>query len=202
MGFFDSPRERKAEELYGGEMKSFDDILNEIDGMNSSYSGLNDAGGVRKKFGITPITEGSIKKTVGGIYDPLRRNLATRRAQGLSSARSRMGIAGSAMPEGYFSPVEEYFSGAFGNLESSAGQAEQQERGRMTQQEEFVASLLNDVLGKQDNFGFNKTGLKLQGQGAKSDATSRYLQSLSGASSFDDILALLGEGSKMAGLFV
>ena len=63
-------------------------------------------------------------------------------------------------------------------------------------EEEYSAGLLDKIFNAQDQFGFQKQGMRLQGQGAKGGAISNYLGALSNASSFDDILAGLGTASK------
>jgi hypothetical protein len=181
MGFFDSPRERQGPGMWGNEMKSYQDIINGIEGSSSSFGGLNDAAGVRNKFGL----QGSSDR----VFNPLRRNLATRRAQSLSSAAARSG-GQVANAESVFAPIEGAFGEAFGQLESQAGQAE-------TETDRLVASLLERVLGGQDSFNQNKSGLRLNAQRGKSGAVEGYVNSLSDASTFDDIMSGLSVGARI-----
>ena len=179
MGFFDSPRERQAPGLYNQQMGSYDDILNAIQGMQSATSGVSDVGSLRQKFGLD---------TAANVYAPAKRNLATKKAQALSGASERMG-SNVATPEAIFGGVESQYAGAAGELESQQAQANIGE-------EEYSAGLLDKIFNAQDQFGFQKQGMRLQGQGAKVGAISNYLGALSNASSFDDILAGLGTASK------
>lgn len=166
--FFSSPRERQGPQ-------SFQQLLSEINGMNDSFGGINDVGGVRSKFGL-----GGVKDLYGGA----KRNLATRLAQSRSSASSRMSNS-VATPESIFTGIESSFAPAFGELEDKQAQAE-------VGDQRYVAQLLASIFGEQNQFGFNKMGLKR-------GATSDYINSLSNASGFDDLMSLIGTGAKAYG---
>lgn len=152
--------------------KRYEDILREVEGMKSSLGDISTVGDVRGKFGLGGTS---------GLYGAAKRNLATRRGQALSSASARMGSR-VANPEAIFSGIEGEFAGAFGDIE-------QQEAEAGLQDERIVAALLRDILGARDEYGMRKMGLK-------GGATADYLGSLSGASGFNDILALAGTVAK------
>lgn len=179
MGLFDSPRERAAKDLYGKQLGSYDDILNAISGLQSTQAGISDIPGLRSKFGLTSARE---------AYGPAKRNLATRRAQSLSSASARMGNR-VATPESYFGGIESAYGGAFGELESQASQAE-------IGSQQWQAGLLEQILRAQDEYNMRKQGMRLGGLGQKGQGIADYTGALSGASTFDDILATASTASK------
>jgi hypothetical protein len=176
---FTSPRERAAPGQYEGQMGSYDDILNAIKSMQSSNAGVTDLGTLKAQYGLT---------SASAAYDPARRALSNRRGKALSSTSARLSSR-IANPEAALGGVESGFASAAGDLESEASKAD-------IGQQDYIANLLNSIRNQQDQYGFQKQGMRLQGQGAKGNAISDYLQSLSGASSFDDILALGGTVSK------
>ena len=156
----------------------FEDILKQVEGLQNFQSGTTDIGSLRTKYGLTSAND---------AFNPMRKNLANRRGQALASASSRMS-GRVANPEAVYSGVEGEYANAMGDLEGQAGQAE-------LGQQQFGAGLLDRILSGNTQFGLNKLGLKNQ-------VTGNYLNSLSDASTFDDILAGLGTAAKIALPFV
>lgn len=150
----------------------YGDYLKEIEGLRSSTGDIGNIDDLRKRYGLTSATT---------AFDPSRRNLSTQRARALGSASARLGT-NVATPESFFAPIEGQYAGAFGELEGRAGEAE-------LGQQRFGAQLLDAIMGRKDQFGLGK--LQMKGQGL-----DKLIQSLSGASTFDDILALAGTAAK------
>jgi hypothetical protein len=145
---FDNPRREKGEELYGKLLRDIPSTPEEVS----------------QRFGIS--------SDVSGVYNPLKRNLAT----GLSRARGAAAARGgrSATPENLFAPIEGSFAESLGSLESEEGKSK---IGR----EDFIARLLDEFLGK------------------RATATKDYLATQPGSSLFDDILGLASTGAQIAG---
>jgi len=128
---------------------------------------LSTIGNVENTYGLKRRTAGDVSRT----FDPARGNLATRRANSMSGAAMRMG-GSNAMPETTFGDIDSRYATAFGDLESNAAEKGLDvERG----DEQFLAN-------------FMKNG--------RMDATQQYLNTLSNASTFDDILGIAGTAAK------
>jgi hypothetical protein len=99
----------------------------------------------------------------------------------------------NATPEMSFAPIEGQFADAAGNLEGTAAQT-----GLSTEinSEQSIASLLDSIFGKKDAFNTQKKGLQISGQGARGNAVNDYVNSLSNASGFDDLMSVFGTASK------
>lgn len=158
---------------------SYQDILGQLAGTNSSLGGISTSGDVRSKLGLST--------DVGSMFRPAKRNLANRRARSLSDASSRMG-GNVATPEGYFAPIEGEFANAFGELEG-------QEATARVGDEQNVAQMLLRILSGQDEFGLRKLGMQTDVLGRRKEE-DRYNESKPGM--FDDILSLLGTGAQIA----
>jgi hypothetical protein len=196
--FFTSPREREGKNLNNNQMQSYDDLISQIGGMKSGFEGINTTGDVSNKFGVRPFDLGGYKKQVGATFAPSKRNLANRLAQARSEAGARMSSR-NATPEAMFNPIEGQYANAFGDLEGQQANAELGGYDKQTEQDRYIAGLLQSVLGSQDTYGLNKTSMKAGAMGGKTNAISNYLQSLSDASTFDDLMSLLGTGAKIYG---
>jgi hypothetical protein len=192
MGFFDSlftsERQNAAQDEWGSEKQSYDDLINQINAMQSSYNGVNSLGDMNKTFGLKQRTA----KDVSSTFNPARRNLATQNALARKRVAARM-TGSNASPEVDYGNVDASFAPAFGNLESEAAQTGLNvER----QDEQFGANMLSDIFGKKDTYGFNKKSTQLAGLSGRSAALKNYLDSLSGTSPFEDVLSVAGTASK------
>jgi hypothetical protein len=158
----------------------------DVAGAKSSFAGLNTTGDVRSKFGIPTDTS--------SIYAPLRRRLATQRGGALSSAATRM-RGGTALPESTMLPIEGEFAGAESSL------ASEEARSNIGQQD-FLAQMLQSVLGEQDRFSLGKGGLMssilggMQGQVGQKRQQDYQLQD----PTFGDyLMQIIGKGADVAG---
>ena len=158
---------------------SYQDILGQLAGTDYSLGGVNSAKDVRKRFGLSA--------DVRSVFGPAKANLATRRAQSLSSASARMGNR-YANPEAGFAGIEGEYAGAFGDLES-------QEANARLGDEQNIAQMLLKILSGGDEFGLRKLGMQSNVLGQKKEE-DRYEDSKPGL--FDDILAILGGGAQIA----
>lgn len=178
MGFlenlFTSPREREGR-------KYSKRIMDEWGRLQSSDAGVNTLEDVMQKYGLRKRSMDDVSRAM----NPARGNLATRLAMMRSGAARRMSGA-NAMPELTFGNIDNYGAQAFGELEGDIA-----EKGLDVERtdEMNVANMLRQILAGKDVFGMNR----LKG---KSDSLDSYLNSLSGASTFDDILALGGTAAK------
>ena len=191
MGFFDSPREQQGPGMYQGQLQGFDDILNSLKGMNSSYSGINTTGDVMSKFGL----KSRSAKDVSQYFNPARANLSTQLALANKRTAARMGGT-NATPELSFGGNESNYATARGNLEDTATQT-----GLQTEEsdQQNIANILNSIMGKKDTYGLQKTGMQISGQSARGKSVQDYINSLSNASGFDDLMSLLGTGAGIYG---
>jgi hypothetical protein len=172
--FFTSPQEREGRSKFG-------DLNTEVANLQSGFGSTNTLADMYKNFGLTKRTAADVSRS----FNPARQNLATRLSRSRGSAAARMSGA-NATPEMTFAPIEQSFADAFGNLEDTAAQT-----GLNTeiQGEQYGANMLENILGKKDQFAMNKIGLKEQ-------ALRDYLSTLSSSSSFDDIMGIAGTASK------
>jgi hypothetical protein len=133
---------------------------------------LSSIGNVESTYGLKRRSEADVSRT----FDPARSNIATRRAQDRSAARERVG-GNNAMPSSVLGPIDQKYATAFGDLESNAA-----EKGLDVARgdEQFLAN-------------FMKNG--------RMDAAQQYLNTLSNASTFDDILAGAGTAAKFLNPF-
>jgi len=119
-------------------------------------------------------------KTVNRMYTPARSNLNTQLSRSRGAAAERMSGT-NATPEMTFGNIEGQYAGAFGGLEEDAMRSLQQ------------------ILQGENQFGMNKVGMKSGAMRGKGAAIQALLESLSGDSTFDDILGMLGTGGMVAG---
>lgn len=172
-------------DIYGYQEQG-QNALNQLAGMESGFKGLNTTRQVRSKFGITDPSQ---------MFTPLFQNLATNRARQLAGAGMRAGR--SASPEMTFSNIEEGYGNALSSLLGEKARSSQE-------QERFVAGLLGQSLGSQDEFGLRKTGqmgnmanqLAQTGIGLKQAEYATREPSL-----FDILSTILAGGVDVAGKF-
>jgi hypothetical protein len=183
MGFLDSlfssPREREAPGLYKGQLSGYDDILDAIKGLQNTEGGVNDIASLKSKFGL------------GGTSKPFeiaKRNLATQNAKNRAATSARMSSS-VANPEAVFSPGESSYLSALGGIEQGQAEAD-------IGQQNYMADLLDQILNRQNQFNMGKQTTRAGVLGQKGGAMSDYLGALSGASTFDDILAAANTASK------
>lgn len=193
MGLFDSARDQKARELYGKELQSFDQLLGDIQSMQSSLGNVSSMEDVRTKFNLTPFD----RKRVQRSFNPARANLATRLAQSRKAAAGRMSGM-NATPNMVIGDIEGQYMNAFGELESQASQAEL--AGEESSQR-YAADFLRSILGSQDQYGLGKQQLRLSGQAAKGAAVKDYVNSLDSDSIFDNILSVGGTAAQLVSAF-
>jgi hypothetical protein len=118
-------------------------------------------------------------------------------ARDRSSLGSRLGA--SATPESVFSPLESRYSQAGANLAGQQGQQELAGFDKSNEQDLQRANLLERLLGKKEAFGQEQNN-QIQGAlGARGNAIGDYTDTLSGTSTFDDILSVLSTGADLAG---
>src|ERR1043165_9807626 len=104
MSIFDSPRSKKGEELYGGELEKYDDLLNSIMGSRSQFNGVNNLDDLSSQYGLKPLDVQGYTNQVKGVYAPQRRNLQSNLARQRAMIAARSG--NSATPETNFAPLE------------------------------------------------------------------------------------------------
>jgi hypothetical protein len=188
MGFlgdlFTSPREREAPGQYKGLISGYDDILKQIQDMQNTEAGVTDISSLKSKFGIGETSQ---------PYNIAKRNLATGKAKSLASTSSRMGSS-VANPEALFSGVEGNYASALGTLEEGQANAD-------IGQQDYMANMLDQILRAQNQFNVGKQQNRAGVLGAKGGAIGDYMNSLSGASGFDDIMSLAGTASKFISPF-
>ena len=119
-------------------------------------------------------------KTVNSMYAPARSNLNTQLNRSRGAAAERMGGT-NATPEMTFGNIEGQYAGAFGGLEEDAMQS------------------LRQILSGENQFGMNRLGMKSGAMSGKGASIQALLESLSGDSTFDDILGGLGSAGQVAG---
>jgi len=158
--------------------------LTNLGGLNSSFSGINNAGDARKTFGIKGTDE---------VYAPLFKMLAGNRGRRMRGASLRAGR--SASPEMGFSNVEGDYENSLQGLLGQKGQAD-------LGQDQFVANLLSGGFNSRDQFGLNKySGMGALagniGQGAIS--RGQFDREGEGASWLDIAGMITGAGAKVAG---
>jgi len=117
------------------------------------------------------------QQLVNRLMAPRRAGLNTQLGRSRSAAVERMG-GNNATPGVTFGNIESAYAPAFSDLESSG------------------MDWLDKILGKRDTFNQNKIGLKTNVLGGKNVAQGNYLNSLSDASTFDDILGIGTEVGK------
>ncbi len=182
MGFFDSPREEQAPGLYKGQLSKYDSLIGNINNMQSGFSDVNTIGDIMSRFGLKKRTA----RSVSDIFNPARASIATQMAQANKRAAARMS-GSNAMPELSFGNITSSFIPAMNDLESNAAQTGLNvERSDESQ----IADLLNNILTKKDQYGFQKKGLQSNALAGRSGAVSNFVNSLSDASSFDDLMSL------------
>ena len=190
-GLFESPRQRKGEDLYGTELTDYDKLIADIMGQQSEFSGVSTLGDVQSRFGLQPLDVGGYKKQVGSVFAPRRANLSTQLARSRSSAASRM-TGAEATPENIFAPIEESYAGAFSGLESEQAGQELQGYDKARQQSLDNAAFLRSILSGKESFNVGKLNRRGSALGAKGKSIEDYLGTQSGSSAFDDLLAAGG----------
>ncbi len=197
---FTSPRERAAPGLYQKQMQSYGNLMSQAQGLQDPYAGIN-AGNVYSQFGVAPTNISQYQKDVAGTYAPLYQNLATAAAKSRAAAAGRM-RASSASPGVAFNPIDSSYATALNQLQSQQGEQALKGYNMQQQQQEFMANLLNNVFGNQQNFGFQREGLQRNILGDQSQAIGSYLNSLSDTSTFGDLMAGLGTAAQIGSLFI
>jgi len=158
--------------------------LENLKGMQSSFSGVNDAASTRAKYGI---------KDTSTMFDPLFKSLATNRARRMQGASMRAGR--SASPEMSFSNVEQDYEGGLQDLLGKKNMAD-------NEQQQYVANLLRGAQSGQDSFGLNKSNSLVQGYGQAHGQVlgrERFNMENKPTSALDVGMAVLGAGTKVAG---
>lgn len=138
---------------------------------------MKEIGGLKSVYD-DPSKIAGYNKTVQGMFAPARSNLTSALSRSRSAEAERMG-ARNATPEVSFGNIESAYAPAFGGIEENAMQT------------------LNQVLQGENQYGLNKVGMKSGALSGKNAAIQAYLNSLSGDSTFDDILGLGTTAAKM-----
>ena len=113
-------------------------ILSGLMGQQSQFSGVNDAGTLKAKYGI---------QDVGSTYAPLFKMLAQNNAKNMRGAQLRAGR--SASPGETFSDTQRNNEQGFQGLLGNEGEAK-------VNQGNSIAQMLQQSLGAQDSFNANK----------------------------------------------
>jgi hypothetical protein len=184
MGLFDNPRQQEGKRLYGENLRGYKDLMSRIMGLKSQYEGIDNVGDVQGRFGVN--------SDVSSIYNPARRNLATKYAQ--QSKVNAMNTGRSATPEFANLPAQQNYFEQLGNLDTSQAQS-------TIGRQDYIANLLNQVLGKKESFNFGKLGQERGVLGDENSAIGDYVDTQSPTSTFDDILAVLGTGADLGNTF-
>lgn len=171
--FFTSPRERAGRD----QGKALQD---EAANLSQSFSNISSLDDVYKNYGVKKFDLGGYKSQVKKAFDPARRTLATRLGQAKSSIFDRSGR--SATPGMKASAVEGDFANAFSGLEGQQANQELAGYDKESDQNMSIAQLFQSLLQNKDAGAVNKLG-------AKNSTLQTYLNSLSGTSGFDDLLA-------------
>lgn len=131
------PRPDGMDVMLGAEQEQ-QGALSDLKNLESGFSGINNAGDVRSRFGVT-----STKST----FAPLYQRLANRKRSNMRGAALRMGR--NVSPGMSFSDVDQSSEDSLLGLMGQEGSAEQE-------QQRFVAGLLQNAIGSKDQFGLNK----------------------------------------------
>jgi len=181
MGFFTSDYEEQAprytRENLGG-----------IDALQSEFADVEGMGQIASKYGVTPFDIKAYNKGVGDLYGGKKRALGSSLGRRRQALTNRLG-GQSANPEYAFSSLEGGYADAYAGLEGDEAGATLAGQDREREAQRYSAQLLAQLLGKKEQFGLNKQGLRNQAVGG-------YLASLDQTSGFDDLLALGGTAAK------
>lgn len=180
--FFTSPRERAGRSGYGA-------LKEEAGSLPQSFGDVNDLQDVYKKYGVSGFNTDNYRSQVKSTFDPARRTLANKKARAIQNA-TRFGNSRSATPGMSFSNIESGFADASANLEGDQAREILGGFDKKTAQDMNIANLLFQSLGAKDSGAYNKFN-------AKRSSFSDYVNSLSGTSGFDDVLA----GARTIGQF-
>jgi hypothetical protein len=134
---------------------------------------------LQTQFGVTPFDLSGYQSSVKAAYQPQKQTLATQKGMALKNA---LRSSRNATPGETNAGIETGYANAESGLESGEANQELQGIPLQMQSQQYNAGLLNTVLGE-----------KQQGEYA-------HANSLSGASTFDDILAAAGTGAKFLNL--
>ena len=200
MGFFDSPREQQGPDLMQGQIGKYDDVIRQILGSRSSFGGTSNLGDVQKNFGISPFDMGGYQSQVGGVFNPLRQGLNTQAGQARKRSFSRYGAQGT--PEFASTDINANLAQGLGNLGSQEGSARLAGYDKQTAQNNYTGDFLRSILGQKDQFGQQRLGAYGNAVGGRGNAINGYLGSLSGASTFDDLLGGVATASKFVKPFI
>jgi len=137
---------------------------NSASGLQSAFAGINNSDDVRSRFGI---------QDVSAQFDPLKQALGAEKNRSLARTSQRAGNSATA-ERSLFAPVEQHYANAYSQLLGQEGTAN-------VEQSNFIAQLLQGVLGSQDQFAFNKIGAQggaLAGQAGaiQGDIDNRFRQ--------------------------
>src|ERR1041385_1497647 len=186
MGLFDNPRSSAAEDLGPKQIGQYDDLINAIIGGQSKFQGVDNLQDVYSKFGLQPLDVEGYRKQVGGVYDPLRRNLTTQFGKQRSNLARTMGDR-SATPGAGAAPIEGAYATALSGLESSQAQDVLGGYDKSRQQQLINAQMLESILGNQDAWRAGKANRWNSALSGKAGAINSYLSNLSNTSPFEDI---------------
>lgn len=193
-GLFSSPREREAPGLYKEQRRKYDDLYNSLGSEQGQFEGINSLADIESRFGIKPFDVGGYQSQVGGVFNPLKQNLNTQAGIARKKSFSQYGNMGTP---------EFATQGINANLSQELGDLQSQEASNMLrgfdmgrEQDNFTGGFLRDILGEKQGYGERKYGRKLATLGARGGSLQDYLNSLSGASTFNDILSVAGTASK------
>ena len=160
--------------------------LSGLQGLNSNFTGINNAADARAKYGITD---------VGTTFDPLFKTLAANKSRRMQGSVTRAGR--SATPEMTFSNIEGDYENSLQNLLGNKGMAQQQ-------QEKDIAGLTQNAFSGADQFGLNKNNSIINGantmlSGELGRNEQDWKEEQSKAKWYDVLGSIVGAGAKAAG---
>lgn len=169
--------------MYGFESQG-QNALTGLGNLQSAFSGINTAQDARQRYGI---------KDVNSMFDPLFKSLASNRARRMQGAAARAGR--SASPEMSFSNVESDYEQGLQGLLGNKEQAD-------WQQQQFVANLLGNAQGANNQFGLQKyMGMGNLASGLMQNrlGLEQFNREGEGPGFWDIAGSILGTGAKVAG---
>lgn len=177
------PRPDGMDLMYGFEQQG-QNALTGLGNLQSSFAGINSAQDARSRYGI---------KDTSTMFDPLFKSLASNRARRMQGGVMRAGR--SASPEMSFSNIESDYENSLQNLLGNKEQAD-------WQQQQFVANLLGNAQGANNQFGLQKyTGMGNLASGLFNNrlGLEQFNREGEGPSGWDIAGMVLGTGAKVAG---
>lgn len=183
MGFFDSPKEIEGR-------KSYKEMQGLADNLPNSFENINNLEDVYGKYGVKKFDVAGYGDQVRRTFDPQRKILANKQAQAQRSLGDRMGR--SATPGIKSSMLDSSFADAFSGLGASEAQGVLGGYDKARENDLNIANLFKGLQEGKDRGAMNKFS-------AKSTALKNYLDTLSGTSGFDDVLAGVSTVGTLAG---